>query len=289
MENLQVFKNEEFGQVRTVTIDGEPWFVGKDVAVALGYKNPQEAIREHVDEEDKGVSKILTPGGRQKMPVINESGLYSLILSSKLPSAKKFKHWITSEVLPSIRKTGGYIAGQETLSDDELLAKAVLVAQNKIAEKNRLIAEQKEMIEEQSNVIERKDKQLEIQKPFVDFSLTVRDYYKLYSFEEAAKILSDNRIKIGRNNLMKLLRQHKILMDNKENRPYQRYMDLGLFKCKIVDKETHYGIRTYSVTRVTGKGLIFLNKKLREWMGLDKPDIDLDEFNRHQIQQKKHL
>lgn len=108
MNNLQIFENEEFGQVRTVTIDGEPWFVGKDVAIALGYKNPQEAIREHVDEEDKGVSEILTPGGRQKMPVINESGLYSLIFGSKLESAKRFKHWVTSEVLPSLRKTGHY-------------------------------------------------------------------------------------------------------------------------------------------------------------------------------------
>lgn len=108
MNSLQIFENQEFGQVRTITIDDEPWFVGKDVAVALGYKNPQEAIREHIDEYDKGVSEILTPGGRQKMPIINESGLYSLIFSSKLESAKQFKHWVTSEVLPTIRKTGTY-------------------------------------------------------------------------------------------------------------------------------------------------------------------------------------
>ncbi|MDE6914927.1 MAG: Bro-N domain-containing protein, partial [Lachnospiraceae bacterium] len=108
MNNLQIFENEEFGPVRTVTIDGEPWLVGKDVALALGYKNPQEAIREHVDEEDKGVSEILTPGGRQKMPIINESGLYSLIFGSKLETAKRFKHWVTSEVLPALRKTGHY-------------------------------------------------------------------------------------------------------------------------------------------------------------------------------------
>ena len=108
MNNLQIFESEEFGQVRTVTIDGEPWFVGKDVALALGYKNPQEAIREHVEEEDKGVSEILTPGGRQKMLIINESGLYALIFGSKLESAKRFKHWVTSEVLPALRKTGHY-------------------------------------------------------------------------------------------------------------------------------------------------------------------------------------
>ena len=105
---LKVFENPTFGRVRTVEVDNEPWFVGKDVAEALGYSNPQKAIRDHVDEEDKGVNELFTPGGKQKLPVINESGLYSLILSSKLPGAKEFKRWVTSEVIPSIRKTGGY-------------------------------------------------------------------------------------------------------------------------------------------------------------------------------------
>lgn len=114
--NLQVFENPEFGQVRTVTIDGEPWFVGKDVAVALGYENPQKAVRTHVDSEDKGMTEMDTPGGKQNLAIINESGLYSLILSSKLPSAKKFKRWVTSEILPAVRKTGCYGAGaQESL------------------------------------------------------------------------------------------------------------------------------------------------------------------------------
>lgn len=108
MNSLQVFENPEFGSIRTVEIGGEPWLVGKDVAVALGYQNPQRALRNHVDAEDKGVTQMVTPGGKQNLPIINESGLYSLILSSKLPGAKKFKRWVTSEVLPSIRKTGGY-------------------------------------------------------------------------------------------------------------------------------------------------------------------------------------
>lgn len=111
MENenkIQVFEKEEFGKVRTLMRDGEPWAVGKDVAEALGYKNPQEAVRMHVDPEDKGVSKTLTPRGEQDVTLINESGLYSLILSSKLPKAKEFKRWITSEVLPALRKTGHY-------------------------------------------------------------------------------------------------------------------------------------------------------------------------------------
>lgn len=109
MNQMEIFKNPEFGTIRAVEIDGEPWLVGKDVALALGYKNPQEAIRNHVDAEDKGVSEILTPGGMQKLPIINESGLYSLVLSSKLPKAKQFRRWVTSEVLPSIRKHGAYL------------------------------------------------------------------------------------------------------------------------------------------------------------------------------------
>ena len=112
MSGIQIFNNPEFGDIRAVEVDGEPWFVGKDMAVALGYKNPQEAIRTHVDDEDKGVSEILTPGGKQSLPIINESGVYSLIFSSRLEKAKEFKRWVTSVVLPSIRKHGAYIAPQ---------------------------------------------------------------------------------------------------------------------------------------------------------------------------------
>lgn len=108
MNDLQIFENPEFGSVRTVEIDGTPWLVGKDVATALGYKNPQRAIRDHVDAEDKGVTKTVTPSGEQEMLIINESGLYSLILSSKMPKAKAFNRWVTSEVLPAIREHGAY-------------------------------------------------------------------------------------------------------------------------------------------------------------------------------------
>ena len=108
MENLQIFKNEEFGQVRTVNIKGEPWFVGKDVAVALGYKDTINALKAHIDGEDKRGWQFTTPSGIQKMTIINESGLYALIFGSRLESAKRFKHWVTSEVLPALRKTGHY-------------------------------------------------------------------------------------------------------------------------------------------------------------------------------------
>lgn len=122
MNYLTTFSNPEFGQVRTVEINGTPWLVGKDVAVALGYKNPQRAIRDHVDTEDQGVTKTVTPSGEQEMLIINESGLYSLILSSKMPKAKAFKHWVTSEVLPAIHKTGAYESFQAKQHIEQLEA-----------------------------------------------------------------------------------------------------------------------------------------------------------------------
>lgn len=118
MTELQIFNSEEFGDIRTVTIDNEPWFVGKDVAEALGYSNSRKALADHVHEDDKGVTKCDTLGGKQDLSIINESGLYALIFGSKLESAKRFKHWVTSEVLPTIRKTGGY---QKQLSPAEMM------------------------------------------------------------------------------------------------------------------------------------------------------------------------
>ena len=131
MNNLQIFNNPEFGNIRTVTIDGEPWFVGKDIAEALGYSNSRKALIDHVDDEDKGVTNRYTPGGKQNLIIINESGLYSLILSSKLPSAKKFKRWVTSEVLPAIRKTGRYTVEevpQRALTKDDYIKAASMVS-----------------------------------------------------------------------------------------------------------------------------------------------------------------
>lgn len=111
-----MFTHPQFGTVRTVEIDNEVWFVGKDVAEALGYSDPRSAISKKIENEDRGVAKMATPSGTQQMTIINESGLYALILSSKLPSAKEFKHWVTSEVLPSIRKTGGIVKGGENFT-----------------------------------------------------------------------------------------------------------------------------------------------------------------------------
>ncbi len=119
MENaIQIFKNDELGQIRTVVIGNEPYFVGKDVAGVLGYSNSRKALADHVDDEDKGVTKCDTLGGKQDLQVINESGVYSLVFGSKLPTAKKFKRWVTSEVLPAIRKHGGYLTPEKVEKDD---------------------------------------------------------------------------------------------------------------------------------------------------------------------------
>lgn len=154
MNELKIFENPEFGEIRTVEIDGEPWLVGKDVAQALGYKNPQEAVRTHVDDEDKGVSEILTPGGKQNVPIINESGLYSLVLSSKLPGAKKFRRWVTSEVLPSIRKHGAYMTPatiEKLISDPDTIIQLATTLKEEREKRKALETEnaaQKQMIAE---------------------------------------------------------------------------------------------------------------------------------------------
>lgn len=160
MNNLQLFNNPDFGEIRALELDGQPWLVGKDVASALGYSNTKDALSSHVDPEDKQIiqrSEITTLENhipKSALPVnfvpadipnrgltiINESGLYSLVLSSKLPGAKQFKRWVTSEVLPSIRKSGGYINGQETMSPEELMAKALMVAEKTLAEREKRIS-----------------------------------------------------------------------------------------------------------------------------------------------------
>lgn len=139
---IQIFKNEEFGEVRTVFENDDVWFIARDVATILGYKKPENAIANHVDDEDKTSTLIQGSGSnyKSKATIINESGLYSLILSSKLPSAKEFKHWVTSEVLPSIRKNGAYIRNQENMTPAEIVARGLIAAQKIIEERDKEIA-----------------------------------------------------------------------------------------------------------------------------------------------------
>ena len=141
MNGIQIYQNQEFGAIRTMSDkQGNPLFCAKDVAKALGYNNPLKAIRNHVDSEDKGVNELGTPGGKQKITFINESGLYALILSSKLESAKRFKHWVTGEVLPSIRKQGGYLMLKRGETDEQLMARAMQLVKTTLDTRNQQIA-----------------------------------------------------------------------------------------------------------------------------------------------------
>lgn len=247
MNDLQIFKSEQFGEIRTVEIEGEPWFVGKDVAIALGYKEPSKAARERVDDEDRGMSKIDTPSGIQEMTIINESGLYSLVLSSKLPTAKQFKRWVTSEVIPSIRKHGGYIHGQETMTDAELLAKALLVANRQIEERQKRI-----------DALEEKAK---LDAPKILFASAVETAKTSILVGDLAKILKQNGVDIGQNRLFQWLRDNGWLIKDRRsdyNSPTQKGMNYGLFEVKegtVINPDG--SVRVTKTTKVTGKGQLY--------------------------------
>ncbi len=243
---LKIFKHAEFGSVRMREINNEPWFVAKDVCNALGYTNPRKAISDHIEEVDRdGVTIRDAIGREQRATVINESGLYSLILGSRLESAKRFKHWVTSEVLPSVRKNGGYMAGQEKLSGVELMAQAVLYA-NK-------------MIEEQQQQITR-------MRPKEIFADSVAESGSTILVGDLAKILKGNGIDMGQNRLFQWLRDHGYLCKSGSswNMPTQRSMDMGLFKIKETSVvRSDGGIDIKKTTKVTGKGQqFFINKFL---------------------------
>ncbi len=255
MNDIKIFENSDFGTIRTTTINNEPYFVGKDVAEILGYQNASKALADHVDEDDKLNNESLSSLGQRGGWLINESGLYSLILSSKLPTAKKFKHWVTSEVLPSIRANGGYIAGQEALSDDELIAKALIMAKNKIAERDKRIAELNE-----------DNERMRPKEIFAD-AITASKTSILVG--ELAKILKGNGIDMGQNRLFAWLRDKGYLVKRQGtdyNMPTQRSMELKLFEVKEGSYVDGSGVNKITkTTKVTGKGQeYFINKFLAE-------------------------
>lgn len=261
MEALQtlVFNNDEFGSVRTLVLNNEAWFVGKDVAECLGYAKPRNAISSHVDDEDKKDAPIQGAlGGTQKMKIINESGMYSLIFGSKLPSAKTFKHWVTSEVLPQIRKTGGYIPVKQEDDDLTIMAKALQIMKNTMDEKDELISVQNQKIQE-------KDQTIKEQEPLVSFANTVSATPTMVDMKTMAKLLNQENegLNFGRNKLFAWLREHNYLM--KDNTPYQRYVKLGIFKVSEEEIDTMNGKKMCTKTYVTGKGQLYLDKKIKEY------------------------
>lgn len=246
MNDLKIFNNEEFGEIRTVVVNGEPMFCLVDICKALEIKNATD-VAKRLDEDER---TRLNLGRQGETNFITESGLYAVILRSDKPNAKKFRKWVTSEVLPSIRKNGGYINGQETLSDDELMAKALMVAQNKIAER---------------------DKVIERMKPKEIFADAVSTSKTSILVGDLAKLICQNGYKIGQKRLFDWLRENGYLIKNgtSRNMPSQRYLEQGLFEIKESNIQNPDGsVRITKTTKVTGKGQIyFVNKFLEQLTG----------------------
>lgn len=253
MNEMQKFRNEKFGEIRMVIIDNDPWFVGKDVALALGYVDTVNALKAHVDAEDKRGWQITTPGGDQTMVVVNESGLYSLILSSKLQSAKEFKRWVTNEVLPSIRKHGAYMTPatvEAVLSDPDTM---IRLLQEIKAER-----QQREALEAKA----------EADRPKVLFADAVAVSGSTVLVGELAKILKQNGVEIGQNRLFGWLRRNGYLIRRQGtdyNMPTQYSMELGLFEIKETAVTHSDGHVTVSKTpKITGRGQQYFIAKFLE-------------------------
>ena len=244
---IKIFENEEFGSVRTMEINGEPYFVGKDVAEILGYANTSKALIDHVDDEDKLNNETLSSLGQRGGWLINESGLYSLILSSKLPTAKKFKRWVTSEILPAIRKTGSYSiqSKPDSYTIEDPAARA------------RRWAEEYE----EKKALEAK---IEEQKPLVEYAEHIQASKDVIDMKSMAKLASKNGIKIGRNKLFSFLRDRKIL--DRENIPYANYMDKEWFQ--VVESPYTFNngdVKIIKTTLVSPKGQIGIIRQLKKY------------------------
>ena len=238
---IKIFESPEFGRIRTVSDEkGEPWFIGKDVATVLGYSNVRDALCKHVDKEDKDVANCDSLGGRQKTTIINESGLYSLILQSKLPRAREFKRWVTSEVLPQIRKTGGYIPLAAEDDEKTILAKAVRIL---------------------NRTLEQKDELLEAQRPKVEFADAVTTGDGCILMSELAKLLTRNGYPTGRTRLFRWMRENGYIF-KRSTEPIQKWVEEGIFATSVTMIKTHHGSEERVTTKVTGKGQEYFLSKL---------------------------
>lgn len=248
---LQIFSNSEFGEIRTITKDNEPMFCLADVCKALEISNVGN-VKQRLFEKGIHTADTLTKGGIQKMTFISEANLYKTIFQSRKESAERFTEWVTSEVLPSIRKNGGYIAGQETMSDEELMAKALLVANNKIAERDK--------------IIEQKQTRIEQMKPKEIFADAVATSHTSILVGDLAKLICQNGVQIGQKRLFVWLRDRGYLIKSGSsyNMPTQRYIEQGLFEIKESNLVNPDGsVRITRTPKVTGKGQVyFVNKFL---------------------------
>lgn len=246
-------------EVRAVTIDNEPYFVGKDIADILGYQRADNAIRNHVDEEDKLTHRFSASGQNRNMTIINESGLYSLILSSKLPQAKEFKRWVTSEVLPTIRKNGMYATDE--LLDNPDFAIATL-----------------QKLKEEREAKKQLEAQIEADRPKVIFSDAVSASHTSILVGEFAKIMRQNGADMGQNRMFAWLRENGYLISRKgsdRNMPTQKSMELGLFEIKETTINHSDGHISISKTpKITGKGQLYFTEKI---LGIREPWEEFEE------------
>lgn len=250
MNNLQIFDSPDFGQIRTIQQNGEPWFVGKDVADILGYQNGSRDVNRHVDEDDRQNYQNGTFESNRGLTIINESGLYSLILSSKMPKAKEFKRWVTSEVIPAIRKHGGYLTAdkiEQALTDPDTIIKLATTLKEERAARQQAEAS------------------LQAAKPKVLFADAVSASDSTILIGDLAKILKQNGHPIGQKRLFNWMREQGYLIKRAGadyNSPTQRAMEMGLFKIKetaISHSDGHVSVS--KTTKVTGKGQqYFINK-----------------------------
>lgn len=251
MNELKIFENPEFGEVRTIERDGEPWFVGKDVAAALGYERATKAIQDRVDDEDRDEVPIQDSIGRmQKTPIINESGLYTLVLSSKLPTAKAFKRWITSEVIPSIRKHGAYITPdtlEQMIADPDTTIRLLTTLKEERQKRIQLESEAK------------------ANRPKVLFADAVATAHNSILIGELAKLIKQNGVDMGQNRLFDWMRKNGYLIARKGtdyNMPTQRSMELDLMEIKETTIAKPDGsIRVNKTPKVTGKGQQYFIEK----------------------------
>ena len=247
-QKIKIFENEEFGSVRTIEENGKVLFCGSDVAKALGYRRPKDAINAHC----KGAVKrrLLTNGGAQEMKMISEGDVYRLISHSRLPSAEKFESWIFDDVLPTIRRTGGYVSNEEMFIENYLPF---------------LDEPYKNLFRLQMTFISKLNERIRNDKPLVDFALHVADSEDLIDMNAMAKLAADENFNIGRTRLFRWLKEMGVLMSN--NLPYQRYIDRGYFAVKESVFETDGLKKTYRQTFVTGKGQVFIIGLLKKYYG----------------------
>lgn len=255
---IQIFNNPQFGNVRVTTNEhNEPMFCAADVCHILGFSNPRNAVKHHVHEEDVDKIYTLTNGGNQLLTYVNESGLYALIFGSRLEAAKSFKKWVSSEVLPSIRKTGGYIVSKPDDTNEEILARAVLVAQATIDKKDR-------QIEMQQWTIRQQEEKIEADAPKVAFVDAISSVKGSCHFSDYAKLLGRNGVRIGQNRLFQWMREHGYIGKSgcHRNKPVQYYMNMGVLDLDMQTYHVDGEARLSFTPKITPKGMRYFFDKL---------------------------